>query len=201
MNFIEPTRGLVLDPAVGSAGMFVQAAHAVEDKGLRPAEELRFFGQERTETNTRLALMNLAVHGLEGTIQLGNTYYERLDQHVGKCDFVMANPPFNVDMVDPTKLQGDPRLLVSVKELGISDKTNAVSNANYLWIQYFYTYLKPEGRAGFVMAQSAADTGSWEKKIRQKLVETGDVDIMVSIGEKFFYTRTLPCSLWFFDRG
>jgi len=201
VNFIEPTGGLILDPAVGSAGMFVQAAHAIEARGRKPSEVASFFGQEKTETNTRLALMNLAVHGLEGTIQQGNSFYDRIDDKVGQCDFVMANPPFNVDMVDPTKLKGDPRLLAPVKDLGVSKKTNTVSNANYLWIQYFYGYLKPGGRAGFVMAQSATDAGHWEKKIRRQLVDTGDVDIMVSIGTNFFYTRSLPCSLWFFDRG
>lgn len=201
VNFIEPTHGLVLDPAVGSAGMFVQAAHAIEDQGRRPSEAVSFFGQEKSETNTRLALMNLAVHGLEGTIQQGNSFYDRIEDRVGHCDFVMANPPFNVDMVDPNKLKGDPRLFAKVKDLGVSKKTNTVSNANYLWIQYFYGYLKPEGRAGFVMAQSATDAGHWEKKIRKQLVNTGDVDIMVSIGPKFFYTRPVECSLWFFDRG
>ncbi|MCB9759144.1 MAG: N-6 DNA methylase [Alphaproteobacteria bacterium] len=201
VNFIEPTHGLILDPAVGSAGMFVQAAHAIEAQGRKPAEVASFFGQEKSETNTRLALMNLAVHGLEGTIQQGNSFYNRVDDKVGQCDFVMANPPFNVDMVDPTKLHDDPRLVAKVKALGISKKTETVSNANYLWIQFFYGYLKPQGRAGFVMAQSATDAGHWEQKIRKKLVETGDVDIMVSIGTNFFYTRSLPCSLWFFDRG
>lgn len=201
VNFIEPTHGLVLDPAVGSAGMFVQAAHAIEDQGKRPSEAVSFFGQEKTETNTRLALMNLAVHGLEGTIRQGNSFYDRIDDKVGRCDFVMANPPFNVDMVDPNKLKGDPRLIAPVKDLGVSSKTNTVSNANYLWIQYFYSYLKPQGRAGFVMAQSATDAGHWEHKLRKQLVDTGDVDIMVSIGTNFFYTRSLPCSLWFFDRG
>ncbi len=192
VSFIEPTHGLVLDPAVGSAGMFVQAAHAIEDQGRRPAEVVSFFGQDKSETNTRLARMNLAVHGLKGTIQQGNSYYDRIDDHVGRCDFVMANPPFNVDMVDPTKLKGDPRLLAKAKDLGVSKKTHAVSNANYLWIQYFYGYLKPQGRAGFVMAQAATDAGHWEKAIRQQLVETGDVDIMVSIGTNFFYTVFVP---------
>jgi type I restriction enzyme M protein len=201
VNFIEPTHGLVLDPAVGSAGMFVQAAHAIEAQGRWASEIVSFFGQEKSDTNTRLALMNLAVHGLEGTIRQGNSFYDRLDDKVGKCDFVIANPPFNVDMVDPTKLEGDSRLLAKVKDLGISKKTNTVGNGNYLWIQYFYGYLGPKGRAGFVMAQSATDAGHWEKKIRQQVVDTGDVDIMVSIGTNFFYTRTLPCSLWFFDRG
>lgn len=111
VNFIEPTHGLVLDPAVGSAGMFAQAAHTIEDQGRRSSEVVSFFGQEKSETNTRLALMNLAVHGLEGTIQRGNSFYDRIDNRVGHCDFVMANPPFNVDMVDPTKLKGDSRSL------------------------------------------------------------------------------------------
>jgi len=200
VNFIEPTHGLILDPAVGSAGMFVQAAHAIEAQGRKPSEVVSFFGQEKTETNTRLALMNLAVHGLEGTIRQGNSYYDRLDEKIGQCDFVMANPPFNVDMVDPNKLKGDRRLLARVSDLGKSKK-NTVSNANYLWIQYFYGYLKPLGRAGFVMAQAAPDIGHWEAKIRRQIVHTGDVDIMVSIGPKFFYTRPVECSLWFFDRG
>ncbi len=201
VNFIEPTSGVVLDPACGSAGMFVQAAHAIEARGRRPSEAVTFVGQEKSESNTHLALMNLAVHGLEGRITQGNTFYDRLSAHVGQADYVMANPPFNVDMVDPKKLEGDPRLLGEVGDLGISKKTNTVGNANYLWIQYFYGYLKPTGRAGFVMAQSATDAGHWEKALRKQLVETGDVDIMVSIGTNFFYTRSLPCSLWFFDRG
>lgn len=201
VRFIEPTHGQILDPAVGSAGMFVQAAYAMEAAGDKPAEVATFFGQEKTETNTKLALMNLAVHGLEGKIIQGNTFYDRIEDKVGKCDFVMANPPFNVDMVDPKKLKNDPRMLVTVKELGISTKTKTVSNANYLWIQYFHGYLNDTGRAGFVMAQSATDAGSKDQDIRQKLVETGDVDIMVSIGTNFFYTRSLPCSLWFFDKG
>jgi len=201
VNFIEPTHGVICDPACGSAGMFVQAAHAIEERGDQPASVASFVGQEKSETNTRLARMNLAVHGLEGSVLQGNTYYDRLPQRVGQCDFVMANPPFNVDMVDPKKLAGDPRLLAPVKELGVSKKTNTVSNANYLWIQCFYGYLKPTGRTGFVMAQSATDAGHWEQKLRRKLVETGDVDIMVSIGTNFFYTRSLPCSLWFLERG
>lgn len=211
VNFIEPTEGVVLDPACGSAGMFVQAAHAIEARGESPAEKVTFYGQEKSETNTHLALMNLAVHGLEGTIRQGNTFYDRWSDLAGKCDFVMANPPFNVDMVDPSKLSNDPRLLIQAEttdahgkksfNVGIAKKTGTVSNANYLWIQYFYGYLSSKGRGGFVMAQSATDAGHWEKGLRQRVVETGDVDIMVSIGTNFFYTRSLPCSLWFFDRG
>ena len=201
VNFIEPTHGEVLDPACGSGGMFVQAAHAISSGGKRVAEEVTFHGREKAETNTRLARMNLAVHGIEGDIQQGNTFYDRWQNFVGQCDFVMANPPFNVDMVDPQKVKGDPRLFTEKKIPGISAKTKTVSNANYLWIQYFYAYLNKNGRAGFVMAQSATDAGHGEKTIREQIIATGDVDIIVSIGTNFFYTRSLPCSLWFFDRG
>lgn len=193
VNIIEPDHDIVLDPACGSAGMFVQTGHFIEKEGYSPANKVTFYGQEKTDTNTKLAKMNVTVHGLDANIIQGNTYYE--DQHdlVGKADFVMANPPFNVDGVDKSKksVKEDARL-----PFGLPKN----DNANYLWIQYFYGYLNPKGRAGFVMASSASDAGHSEKEIRQKIVETGAVDVMVSIGTKFFYTRSLPCSLWFFDR-
>ena len=194
VNVIEPDHGINLDPAVGSAGMFVQTGYFIESEGQSPAEKVTFYGQEKAETNTRLAKMNLAVHGLEGNIQEGNTFYEDKHNLVGKCDFVMANPPFNVDGVDKGKdtVKKDPRL-----PFGLPKN----DNANYLWIQYFYSYLKPTGRAGFVMASSASDAGHSEKDIREKLVKTGAVDVMVAIGNNFFYTRSLPCTLWFFDRA
>ena len=207
VNVIEPDHGINFDPAVGSAGMFVQTGYFIESEGLNPAEKVTFYGQEKAETNTRLAKMNLAVHGLEGDIKEGNTFYEDKHNLVGKCDFVMANPPFNVDGVDKDKptVKNDPRL-----PFGLPKN----DNANYLWIQYFYSYLKPPttvpgnypgnaskgGRAGFVMASSASDAGHSEKEIREKLVRTGAVDVMVAIGNNFFYTRALPCTLWFFDR-
>ncbi|RYE58574.1 MAG: SAM-dependent DNA methyltransferase [Sphingobacteriales bacterium] len=198
VNVIEPDHGIVFDPACGSAGMFVQTGYFIESEGLKPAEKVTFYGQEKAELNTRLAKMNLAVHGLEGNIQEGNTFY--VDKHnlVGGADFVMANPPFNVDGVDKAKdaVKKDPRLeLRGMVNLPKND------NANYLWIQYFYNYLKPTGRAGFVMASSASDAGHSEKEIREKLVKTGAVDVMVAIGNNFFYTRSLPCTLWFFDRS
>ncbi|MDA0193561.1 MAG: class I SAM-dependent DNA methyltransferase [Bacteroidetes bacterium] len=194
VNTIEPTHGIVLDPAVGSAGMFVQTGHFLEEKGFDPAKKVTFFGQEKTDTNTKLAKMNMTVHGLDVNILQGNTFYEDHHDKVGKCDFVMANPPFNVDGVDKSKdgVKNDPRLPFGLPK---SD------NANYLWIQYFYGYLNPTGRAGFVMASSASDAGHSEKDIREKLVKTGAVDVMISIGTKFFYTRGLPCTLWFFDRA
>jgi type I restriction enzyme M protein len=198
VNVIEPDHGIVFDPACGSAGMFVQTGYFIESEGLKPAEKVTFYGQEKAEINTKLAKMNLTVHGLEGNIQEGNTFYEDKHNLVGGADFVMANPPFNVDGVDKAKdaVKKDPRLLLDgIVNLPKND------NANYLWIQYFYNYLKPTGRAGFVMASSASDAGHTEKDIREKLVKTGAVDVMMAISNNFFYTRSLPCTLWFFDRA
>jgi type I restriction enzyme M protein len=198
VNVIEPDHGIVFDPACGSAGMFVQTGYFIESEGLKPAEKVTFYGQEKAELNTKLAKMNLAVHGLEGNIQEGNTFYEDKHNLVGGADFVMANPPFNVDGVDKAKdaVKKDPRLMLDGKvNLPKND------NANYLWIQYFYNYLKPTGRAGFVMASSASDAGHSERDIREMLVKTGAVDVMMAIGNNFFYTRSLPCTLWFFDRA
>jgi type I restriction enzyme M protein len=198
VNVIEPDHGIVFDPACGSAGMFVQTGYFIESEGLRPAEKVTFYGQEKADLNTKLAKMNLTVHGLEGNIQEGNTFYEDKHNLVGGADFVMANPPFNVDGVAKDKdiVKKDPRLVLDGKvNLPKND------NANYLWIQYFYNYLKPTGRAGFVMASSASDAGHSERDIREKLVKTGSVDVMMAIGNNFFYTRSLPCTLWFFDRA
>jgi len=199
VNIIEPDHGIVFDPACGSGGMFVQTGYFIESKGEKTEKKVTFYGQEKAETNTRLAKMNLAVHGMEIRIFQGNTFYEDLHNLVGKCDFVMANPPFNVDGVDAKKVSNDPRLPFGLP--GINKKTNALSNANYLWIQYFYSYLNENGRAGFVMASSASDAGHSDKLIREKLVNTGHADVIISIGTNFFYTRSLPCTLWFFDKG
>ncbi|MDP2237473.1 MAG: class I SAM-dependent DNA methyltransferase [Bacteroidales bacterium] len=198
VNIIEPESGIIFDPATGSAGMFVQTGYFLENKGSNVAEKVTFYGQEKAELNTKLAKMNMAVHGLEAFIVEGNTFYEDKHNLVGKCDRVMANPPFNVDGVDKAKdaVKKDPRLMIDGKvNLPKND------NANYLWIQYFYNYLKPTGRAGFVMASSASDAGHSEKDIREKLLKTGAVDVMMAIGNNFFYTRSLPCTLWFFDRA
>ncbi|HDS1554182.1 N-6 DNA methylase [Stenotrophomonas maltophilia] len=205
VNVIEPDHGLVLDPACGSAGMFVQSGHFIESHGQDPLDAgVVFHGQEKSDTNTKLARMNLAVHGLDASnIRQGNTFYDQIEPLIGECDFVMANPPFNVDGVETKRVEGqvapDGRLPFGLP--GLAAKTGAISNANSLWIQYFYAYLNPTGRAGFVMASSASDAGNKDKEIREKLVNTGHVDVMVAIGNKFFYTRTLPCTLWFFDKG
>lgn len=215
VNVIEPDHGTVLDPACGSAGMFVQTGHFIEEVRHKHTvdTDITFYGQEKADLNSKLARMNLAVHGLEGQIRIGNTFYEDHHQLLGQCDFVMANPPFNVDGVQVAKIKSQVgenqtgRLPFGLP--GIATKTKGknngdgetISNANSLWIQYFYSYLNDTGRAGFVMASSASDAGNKDKDIRQKLVESGHVDVMMSIGPKFFYTRSLPCTLWFFDKG
>ena len=243
VNFIEPDHGVVFDPACGSAGMFIQTTHFLEDRHIHNAK-IRFVGQEKSENNQHLAVLNMVVHGLDATnILQGNTFYDRREECIGACDFVMANPPFNVDAVDATRCEVDvvtlpvpskeqpnipmPTALDYMKAAaseqkrlpfglsgvtkrkstsgertdGGADKNDVVSNANSLWIQYFYSYLNATGRAGFVMASSASDAGGRDREIRRQLVETGHVDVMVSIGPKFFYTRSLPCTLWFFDKG
>ena len=205
VNIIEPDHGLVLDPACGSAGMFVQTGHFIED--VRHAvvnDSVTFHGQEKSDTNTKLARMNLVVHGLDASnIRQGNTFYDQAEHLIGQCDFVMANPPFNVDGVDTKKVeaQADEAGRLPFGLPGTNAKTGAISNANSLWIQYFYAYLNDSGRAGFVMASSASDAGNKDRDIREQLVKTGHVDVMMAIGNKFFYTRSLPCTLWFFDKG
>ena len=201
VNVIEPDHGAVLDPACGSGGMFVQSSHFIEDEGEETMERVTFYGHEKNETTAKLAQINLAVHGLQGNIRAGNeaiTYYKDPHELFGKCDFVMANPPFNVDEVDAEKVKGDRRLPFGLPGV---NKAKKVSNANYLWLSYFYSYLNETGRAGIVMSSQASSAGRDEAKVRQKLVETGAVDVMIDIRGNFFYTRTVPCQLWFFDRA
>nr|WP_319539039.1 N-6 DNA methylase [uncultured Methanospirillum sp.] len=197
-NVIEPKEGIVLDPACGSGGMFVQSAHFVERLNQSPTEHLTFKGMEKNATTIRLAKMNLTVHGLEGDILKAITYYQDPHELFAKADYVMANPPFNVDEVDADKVKNDPRLPFGLPGVNKDDK---VSNGNYLWISYFYSYLNDHGRAGFVMSSQASSAGRDEAKVRQKLVETGAVEVMVSIRSNFFYTRTVPCELWFLSRA
>ena len=192
VEIVEPYRGRILDPACGSGGMFVQSAAFVERHRRNPNSDIFVEGQEKTLETVRLAQMNLAVHGLSGDIKQGNSYYEDNFALRGRYDAVMANPPFNVDGVDKERLAGDPRFPFGLPR---------AANANYLWIQLFWSALNATGRAGFVMANSAGDARGSEQEIRQKLVEAGAVDVMVAVGPNFFYTVTLPCTLWFFDRG
>ncbi|WP_250124973.1 class I SAM-dependent DNA methyltransferase [Chroococcidiopsis sp. CCMEE 29] len=194
VEVIEPFHGRIFDPACGSGGMFVQSAALVEKrKHTNPNNEISIYGQEKTGETVRLCRMNLAVHGLSGDIREGNTYYEDIHQSVNKFDFVMANPPFNVDKVDKEKIKDDPRF----KPLGVPK----ADNANYLWIGLFYSALNEVGRSGFVMANSASDARGSELEIRRQLIQTGAVDVMIAVGSNFFYTVTLPCTLWFLDRG
>jgi type I restriction enzyme M protein len=198
VNVIEPDHGSVIDPACGSGGMFVQSAHFIERMHKSPQDVATFYGAEKNPTTIRLAKMNLAVHGLEGKIQKAISYYEDPHDFLGKADFVMANPPFNVDDVDAEKIKNDPRLPFGLPGV---NKKGAVSNGNYLWISYFYSYLNAQGRAGFVMSSQASSAGGQEAEVRRKLIESGDVSAMVSIRSNFFYTRSVPCELWFFDKN
>ena len=202
VNVLEPKQGVMLDPACGSGGMFVQTGDFVNAAGMNANTSMTFFGQEKVEYNAQLCLMNMAVHGLNGRIISGdeaNSFYHDAHNLAGKCDYVMANPPFNVDKVKADSASAAGRLPFGLP--GVNAKTKEVGNANYLWISYFYAYLNDHGRAGFVMASSATDSANKDRDIREKLVRTGDVDVMVSVGNNFFYTLSLPCSLWFFDRN
>jgi type I restriction enzyme M protein len=211
VEILEPYHGRILDPACGSGGMFIQSARFVEahksnrtltpgpspkGRGEKysgdPVKEISVHGQERVTDTARLARLNLAVHGLSGDIKQGNTYYEDLQDSVGRFDFVLANPPFNVSKIDKERLAGDPRYPSGIPR---------TDNGNYLWIQHFHSALNKKGRAGFVMANSAADARASEQEIREKIIRAGHVDVMVAIGPNFFFTVTLPCTLWFFDKG
>ena len=201
VNVLEPIQGVLLDPACGSGGMFVQTGDFVEYAGMLANNTMTFYGQEKVEYNAQLCLMNLAVHGLTGVVKSGdeaNTFYHDAHNLEGCCDYVMANPPFNVDKVKSESTQSAGRLPFGLPSI---NKNKEVGNGNYLWISYFYAYLNEHGRAGFVMTSSATDSQGKDKDIREQLVKTGRVDVMVSVGNNFFYTKSLPCSLWFFDKG
>lgn len=201
VNVLEPESGILLDPACGSGGMFVQTGDFVNQKGMSANHTMTFYGQEKVTYNAQLCLMNMAVHGLTGKIASGddaNTFYNDVHGLNGKCNYVMANPPFNVDKVKVEAAVNAKRLPFGLPG---ENKNKEFSNANYLWISYFYSYLNETGRAGFVMASSATDSQGKDKDIREKLVETGNVDVMISVGNNFFYTKSLPCTLWFFDKG
>lgn len=201
VNILEPKSGVLLDPACGSGGMFVQTGDFVNEAGLQANSSMTFYGQEKVEYNAQLCLMNMAVHGLTGVIKSGdeaNSFYHDAHNLEGCCDYVMANPPFNVDKVKAESASNAGRLPFGVPK---ENKNKEISNGNYLWISYFYAYLNETGRAGFVMASSATDSQGCDKDIREKLIKTGDVDVMISVGNNFFYTKSLPCTLWFFDKA
>jgi type I restriction enzyme M protein len=196
VEVLEPYHGAVFDPAAGSGGMFVQSARFVSEHKKDPTRELSIHGQEKVGTTVALSRMNLAMHGLEGDVREANSYYDDPHESTGRFDFVLANPPFNVNAVDKERLEGDVgkgrRFPVGLPR---------VDNANYLWIQLFYSALNKKGRAGFVMANSAADARASEMEIRKQLIKANAVDVMVAVGPNMFYTVTLPCTLWFLDKG
>lgn len=199
INFIQPNHGIIHDPACGSGGMFIQSAHFIKNKENKSVNEaITVYGTELKSNNAKLAKMNLAIHGIEGKIIEGNSFYTNPHGLLGKCDFVMANPPFNVSKIDAKNkfLAEDKRLEFGPPLTG----KGTISNGNYLWMQYFHSYLNETGRAGFVMASSATDAGNAEKLVRQKLIETSDIECIVSVGNNFFYTRTLPCAVWFYNK-
>lgn len=200
VNILEPKSGVLLDPACGSGGMFIQSGDFVNQAGMNANSTMTFYGQEKVEYNAQLCLMNMAVHGLTGVIKSGdeaNTFYHDAHNLAGCCDYVMANPPFNVDKVKSESASAAGRLPFGLPSV---NKKKEVGNANYLWISYFYAYLNEHGRAGFVMASSATDSQGKDKDIREKLIRTGHVDVIIRVANNFFYTKSLPCSLWFFDK-
>ncbi|HOV25503.1 MAG TPA: N-6 DNA methylase [Pseudobacteroides sp.] len=201
VNIIEPTHGIVFDPACGSGGMFVSSSDFVNAEGINANSVMTFYGQEKVEFNAKLCIMNMAVHGLNAKIKSGdeaNSFYHDAFNLEGRCDYVMANPPFNVDKVKAESTQNAGRLPFGLP--GVNQKKE-ISNANYLWISYFYAYLNNTGRTGFVMAASATDSGNRDREIRKQLIQTGHVDCLISVANNFFYKVSLPCSLWFFDKG
>jgi len=197
VEIIEPYQGRIYDPACGSGGMFVQShefvkRHLENGQKTRASRKIAIYGQEKTDQTVRIAKMNLAIHGLSGDIREGNTYYEDRHKSMGKFDFTMANPPFNVKGIDKERIKDDPRFSYGIPK---------ADNGNYIWIQVFLNSLNEKGRAGFVMANSASDAGHSEKEIRQKMIENGLVDVMVAVGPNMFYNVTLPVTLWFLDKG
>jgi len=191
VEIMEPYSGKVYDPACGSGGMFVQSARFVTEHQRNPADVLSVYGQEKTGETMRLARMNMAVHGLTGDIKQGNTFYEDLHGSVGKFDFALANPPFNVKGVSHDRIQPS-RLPYGFP---------TTDNANYLWLQFIASSLNKKGRAGVVMANSASDARSGDALIRQKMIQDGIIDVMLSTSSNLFYTVTLPATVWFMDKG
>ncbi len=192
VEIVEPYHGRIFDPACGSGGMFIQSAHFVNAHRDGPGRDIGIYGVEKRVQTVRLAEMGLAVHGLSGDIREGNSYYDDPHDCVGKFDFVMANPPFNQSAVDKRRIRGDRRRF----PFGMPRS----DSGNYLWIQLFYAALNENGRAGFVMSNSAGEARGSEAEIRRRLIETGAVDVILALDSNFFYTVSLAVTLWFLDR-
>jgi type I restriction enzyme M protein len=208
VEVIEPYHGRIFDPACGSGGMFVHSANFVAEhmNGNKDVmNEVAIYGQEKTSATVNIAKMNLAIHGLSGNIKESNSYYDDVHQSIGKFDFVLANPPFNVKgkdkrgqtVIDPARIKNDKRYYLGLP----TTQKGEITNANYLWMQMFASALNDKGRAGFVMANSASDAGNAEKEIRQKLVDSGMVDVIIAVGGNMFLNVTLSATLWFFDKS
>lgn len=207
VEVLAPTEGKILDPACGSGGMFVQTAHYIEHhKAQGKQMNLRAYGVEKTAATVRLAKMNLVLNNVRGTITEANSYYRDPYNSFGAFDYVMANPPFNVDEVELDQVKEQPRFNTYGVPQNKTKKTKkdakeTVPNANYLWISQFATALNEHGRAALVMANSASDAGNSEKEIRIKLIESGLISQMVTLPSNMFTSVTLPATLWFFDRA
>lgn len=196
VEVMEPYHGKIFDPACGSGGMFAHSAEFVRRHHKNPSREISIYGAEKMADTQKLCRLNLAVHGLSGDIREANSYYEDPHDMVGKFDFVMANPPFNQSEVDRDRLVNEAGKVDARFPLGVP----TTNNANYLWIGLFYAALNPRGRAGFVMANSASDAGGSERAMRQTLIESGAVDVIITTSPNMFFTVTLPVTLWFLDK-
>ncbi len=212
VEVIEPYSGTIFDPACGSGGMFVQSSYFIDRRRQElhdtDTKDLMVYGTEKTSDTVKLARMNLAVNGLRGEIKPANSYYEDPFDSFGKFDFVMANPPFNVDDVNLDRVKSQVRFNTygipqnKTKNTGKKkDNPNTVPNANYLWINLFATSLKPTGRAALVMANSASDARNSEADVRKNLIKSGVISGMLTLPKNMFYTVTLPATLWFFDKA
>lgn len=212
VEIIEPRRGKLLDPACGSGGMFVQSRRFIQEHSREDGsdpDDFFVYGQEKTLETVKLAKMNIAVSGLKGDVRQANTYYEDPFNCFGEFDYVLANPPFNVDDVNLSRVEADqrfntygiPRNKSKPTKKEQKEKIESVPNANYLWINLFATSLKPQGRAALVMANSASDARHSEAEIRQTLIEQNLIYGMLTLPSNMFYTVTLPATLWFFDKG
>ena len=207
VEIIEPVSGTVFDPACGSGGMFVQSASFRGEHVSNEGDDSGFFvyGQEKNQETVKIAKMNLAVNGLRGEVRQAISYYENPFDSLGKFDYVLANPPFNVDDVSLGRVENDPRFNTYgvPRNKGKAKKNTeaTVPNANYLWINLFATSLNERGRAALVMANSASDARHSEADIRQTLIEHNLIYAMLTLPSNMFYTVTLPATLWFFDKA